>query len=67
MALQHRSEQRRHPAASRKPIRGGRRTAGRDACRHGARADEPQHHRPVGSRPEVMQRNRHEAPLGQIC
>ncbi len=66
MAIENRQEQGFYATATREDMRGVRRAEGIDERSHVELADHPQHQRQVGHRTDLMNRNRHEAPLLQV-
>jgi hypothetical protein len=63
MAIENRQEQGLHSTATREDMAGVRRAEGIDECSHIELADHPQHQRQVGHGTDLMNCNRHEAPL----
>jgi hypothetical protein len=65
MAIENRQEQGFYATATREDMRGMRRAEGLDERSYVELADDPQHQRQVGHRPDVLNGNSHEVPLLQ--
>src|SRR5919199_3522168 len=66
MAIQNRQEQGLHPTTTRQDMGGVRRAEGIDERRHIELAYYPEHQRQVGHGTDLLNRDRHEAPLLQV-
>ena len=66
MAIENRQEQGFYATATREDMRGVWRAEGIDERSDVELADDPQHQRQVGHGTDLLNRNRHEAPLLQV-